>query len=178
MPDEGNRPTARTVGFVRVRAMLHRRLVAAALCALLTSACSTTATISRNRGPAYEAKITRSEPDALYVLGDDGREYRVPAEEVREIDHPGNVLALLGGISLGIALLVAATPVDTNDFDADDQRENKFVAASVYGLLGVGLFVPGLAIWMRSHGAASALRPAAAGLPPEAYPAEPRPLAR
>jgi len=156
--------------------MIARRLALAVPC-LLATACSTTATIHRNRGPAFEATVTRSEPDALYVRADDGREYRVPAGEVRDVDHPGNVLALLGGISLGAAALVAAAPTG-DGVDRDQQQQGKLFAAGVYGVLGLALFVPGLAIWLRSHDAASSLRPAAGELPPETYPADALPLAR
>jgi len=150
-----------------------------ALVTLLATACSNTATIHRNRGPAYEAKITRSEPGALYVLGDDGREYRVPADEVRDIDHPGNVLAVLGGVSLGFAGLALALPSrDENRFEDGAGGNARATVAFTYAALGLGLLVPGLAIWLRSRGAAANLQPATGDLPPDAWPAAARPLAR
>ncbi len=158
--------------------MFARRFLAAALVAALTSACSQTATITRQRGPAYEAKITRSDPTGLYVLGDDGREYRVPAEEVRDIDHPGNVLVVLGGVSLGFAGLLALPATGSNANTDGPDTSGVQMAAAMYGILGVAFLVPGLITWISSKNAAANLRPVAADLPPETLPAAAYPLAR
>jgi hypothetical protein len=48
------------------------RLVALALAGSMMS-CSTTATIYRVNGPAYEAEIVGSDPDALEVRAENGR---------------------------------------------------------------------------------------------------------
>ena len=71
--------------------------------AIALAGCSTTATIHRVNGPAYEAKILRSDPTSLVVQGDDGRPYRVPCQQVSDIDHPGNVMATVRCAASGSA---------------------------------------------------------------------------
>src|SRR5436190_22598247 len=79
---------------------------AASVVLLSFTACSTTATVQRSNGPAYEATIINSDSGAVYVRAEDGLTYRVPRAEVVDIDHPGNVLLAVGAslIAYGVAI--------------------------------------------------------------------------
>ena len=145
----------------------HRALVA-----LLLTGCSTTATIHRQAGPAYEATIVDSDRDSLYVLGDDGREYVVPAEQVRDVDHPGNVLVVVGGITLGVAGLTA---IAMSNNDRGSSSSTDWAVPALYGAIGLGLLVPGLTTWARSTGAATNVMPRRGMIPREAEPVPVRP---
>jgi len=72
-------------------------------CGLLTmaaatfGACSTTATITRRSDPPLEAKIVRGTPVSVIVVdGDSDR--AIARDEIVDIDHPGNVSAVAGGL--------------------------------------------------------------------------------
>jgi hypothetical protein len=68
---------------------------------LVLCGCATTATVTTSRG-TIEATILGGDDDALLVMNEAGSKRRVPREDVREIDHPGNVLATIFGISSGL----------------------------------------------------------------------------
>jgi hypothetical protein len=122
--------------------------------AISLGGCSTTATIHRANGPAYEAKILRSDPTSLDVQGDDERPYRVPCEQVSEIDHPGNVIATVGAALMGIAGL-AAWSIATERSQAD--RRDGVIAVSIgYGLPGLLMAVYGGSVWYSSKNKARA----------------------
>ena len=73
--------------------------------AAVTGACSTTATISRDHGPAYEATIVGSDADTLRLEDRYGHPFPVPRGDVVDIDHPGNVLMTIGAVMLGVGTL-------------------------------------------------------------------------
>lgn len=65
---------------------------------LATTSCSTTATfLTRSRGNA-EARIIGGDRQRLLLQLESGAELVVDRTDVVDIDHPGNVVALLGGI--------------------------------------------------------------------------------
>jgi len=68
------------------------------------SACSNTATITRRSGPNFEASIEDSDSDSVYVRSGNGALYRVPRNDIVDIDHPGNV-----HLAIGAALLLWGT---------------------------------------------------------------------
>ena len=122
--------------------------------AISLAGCSTTATIHRVNGPAYEATILRSDPTSLEIQGDDGRPYRVPREQVSDIDHPGNVLATVGAVLMGIAGLTAYAA--ETDKSGSDSRNAAIAVGVVYGLPGLLMAVTGGAIWLSSKDKAKA----------------------
>jgi hypothetical protein len=56
--------------------------------------CSTTATIHMRRGKVVEAKIEGGDSSNIYLVG--GRS--IARKKIREIDHPGDVGAIVGGV--------------------------------------------------------------------------------
>ncbi len=148
--------------------MKVRSRAAALSVAISLAGCSTTATIHRVNGPAYEATIAQSEPTSLDVFGDDGRPYRVPREQVSEIDHPGNVLATVGAVLLGLAGLTAS--VAATDRNTSDARGTAIAVGVIYGLPGLLMAVTGGSIWLSSKSKARALEEAplpVVGAPPD-----------
>lgn len=58
--------------------------------------CSSTATITRMSGPTLEARIDGSDDQRLYVTTRSDARYMVERPDVISIDHPGNVVGLIG----------------------------------------------------------------------------------
>jgi hypothetical protein len=114
-------------------------------------ACSTTATIHRSNGMMMEGTIEGGSPDFIVVAPRHGRRQEVPRNEIAEIDHPGNVHALLGGIFLGAGILNLAVSYEDC---RNTQDEGDCVALFALPAVGTGLLVWGLATWMGSTSAA------------------------
>jgi hypothetical protein len=146
--------------------------------AISLAGCSTTATIHRVNGPAYEAKILQSDPTSLDVQGDDGRPYRVPREQISDIDHPGNVLATVGAALLGFAGLISYVAA-TDTGGGASSRDTAITVGVIYGLPGLLMAVAGGSIWLSSRDKARACEEALlpVGRPPPDVPAYPPPWA-
>ena len=95
-----------TAGLITAR-MTARILASTVVIAF--SGCATTATIGRTDGPDSEAEIIRSNEEALFVRGSNGQIYRLERSTVSDIDHPGNVVMVVGASLIGmLGLLLAA----------------------------------------------------------------------
>lgn len=143
--------------------------------ALSVGACSTTATIHRAYGPAYEAEIVTSDPTALRVLGDDGRLHEVSRAEVTDIDHPGNVVLTVGAILAGLGALVLFSTVNDNN---SPEQETGTVISLVYGLPGLVMMIGGGVTYFTSKSHASAFetgRFPVMSRPPQVPPSAPLP---
>jgi hypothetical protein len=122
-----------------------RGVAAVMVVAVSSSAC--TATLYRRGMPELDGVTVESSDQSSVVIRKNGVLYRVPGEQISEIDHPGNVLVLLGGLTaalgagLGVARLANRNPVG--------QDMTPFVA--VYGTLGLGLMLMGVIPWSRSR---------------------------
>ncbi len=123
--------------------------------ALSVGACSTTATIHRAHGPAYEAEIADSDASRLRVLGDDGRLHEVPRAEVTDVDHPGNVVLTVGAVLAGIGALVALSILSDSN-STQQQRNDATAIALVYGLPGLAMLIAGGVTYIGSISRASA----------------------
>jgi hypothetical protein len=111
--------------------------------------CSTTATVSRLSGPECEANILDSDAHSLRVRDSYGRELRVPAEDVADIDHPGNVRLLIG-----LGLVAMSVPLIVGDLAQRTRRSDQKSEWSGMGLvIGIPEIVTGLALaipgWLR-----------------------------
>jgi hypothetical protein len=141
-------------------AMRARSRAVALSVAISLAGCSSTATIHRVNGPAYEAKILRSDPTSLDVLGDDGRPYRVSREQVSDIDHPGNVLATVGAVLVGVAGLIAWAVATDHSQSQSDRNSAAIAVGTIYGLPSLVMAVTGGSIWLSSKEKARALEEA------------------
>lgn len=159
------------------------RRVAGLLLALTVSACANTATIVTRDGRRTEALIAGGDRDHLLLQSPYGVESAVRRAEVRDIDHPGNVLATVGGVlagSTGLDLVVLGAMCSSG-------RTSSSGCPMLLGMMGgmaavgTGLFVWGLWTWLTSKNAVtdslaspslpeSLTLPAAAPQPPAAAP--------
>jgi hypothetical protein len=163
-------------------------------------ACSTTATIYRNSGMMMEGSIIGGSRDAILVEPNHGPRQEVPRDDIAEIDHPGNVHALVGGIVLAYGIGNIAVGMDECQ-NRTDQQAAFCVGVFTPAALGAGMLIWGLATWVGSKGSAddvslpsmereeptkpvsaalppaSAVRPAPAPAAPGPAPAAPAPAA-
>ena len=108
-----------------------------AFTAILAFGCSTKATIYLKDGTSIEGEIKQSDRLAIYVKSNDSdRVVPIYRGSIKEIDHPGNVGAIIG-TSLVLTGLTAVTLGIVNAVECDG------------GLCGIGtaiLTVPGIVI--------------------------------
>lgn len=136
------------------------------LASILICGCSTTAKISRINGGTIEAKIRRSTPGAVVVQTDKGSEASISRSDISDIDHPGNVAAVIGGLlsTYGAVNIAAGAPRCAEGGGA--YCTGVFLPAAV----GVPMLIWGLATWIGSTSAAAASSPSSSGTVPEAPP--------
>jgi hypothetical protein len=135
--------------------------------ALLTvlCGCSTTATISRVNGTQLDAEIQRSDRDNLVVTTNTGHKLRVPRSEVSDIDHPGNVSAVIGSV-----LSVYGAVNIVGGMSTCVRVGGAFCAGMVApAAIGVPMLIWGLKTWSGSTEAAGNFKPPA----PDSVPSAP-----
>ncbi|MCY1073027.1 hypothetical protein [Archangium lansingense] len=135
------------------------------LSSILLCGCSTTATISRVNGRTLDAKIRRSTPGAVVVQTDSGEEVSISRSDISDIDHPGNVSAVLGGLlgAYGVLNIAVGAPNCTSEGGA--YCAGVFLPAA----LGASMLAWGLSTWIGSTSAAS--NSSSSGAVPDAPPA-------
>jgi hypothetical protein len=126
---------------------------AVALLACAALGCSTTATIMRTSGPPIEASIEGGSPSSIVLEGG----AVVPRSEVVEVDHPGNVHAVVGGVVLGYGLLNiaagSATCGDSGKFSSKGEQNGYCIGMVTPALVGVGMLIWGLVVHSGSKSA-------------------------
>jgi hypothetical protein len=98
-----------------------------------------------------EAKILRSNHDSLFIETSGGGEMVVPRSEVTDIDHPGNVVAVVGGAIGGYGLLNIAVGLSHCDTMGAAYCTGVFTPAAV----GIPMLIYGLVVWNDSKDAAA-----------------------
>lgn len=135
--------------------MMHiRHFIQAAsagfLCGALLCGCGTKAIIQRANAPSFEGEIVKSDSEYLYVeLDYSATPMTIPRTEVRDIDHPGNVAAIIGGILSAYGVLNIIAGVEQCDKSAAF-CSGVFLPASI----GLPTMIYGIAVWHRSVSAA------------------------
>lgn len=82
--------------------MKHLKELLCVLLALAVPACGSEAIIRTNTGASFEGEITGHDDGGVFING-----RRISKSEIRDIDHPGNVAAILGTIVAGIGAVTA-----------------------------------------------------------------------
>jgi hypothetical protein len=119
--------------------------------AFVLAACGTSATITRGDGMSVEGWIRGGTADAVIVDSRVGPRREIPRSEIAEIDHPGNVHLLVGGITLGYGgLIVAAGASQCGEMDGVD-----CAALFVPAVVGAAIAAWGLVTWTGSKDAAA-----------------------
>ena len=123
-----------------------RASVAALL--LCTCACSS-ATIYRRDAPDLEATLVGGNTKHLYVETEDGRVVQLERSKITDIDHPGNVAAVVGGI-----LTAEGGALVALDWYGPERPTGIFtVMGALIAVPGLILLAHGLIEWSRSTGA-------------------------
>lgn len=103
---------------------------------IANAACSTTATVYRRGAPPVEASIVGGTADSI-LLERNGNLASVPRGAVTDVNHPGDVHALIGGgiLSYGILNIAVGLPKcqDETQFSSSGER-NGFCMACSYQL--------------------------------------------
>lgn len=145
-----------------------RQYVAPLLVAILLEGCSTSAAIERRSGPTVVGRIDRSDTNRLYVTGDDDQRYAIERWDVVDIDHPGKIGRVVGGITTGVggfflALAPFATDCSSREPGAGPDCWNLRAMALTIGigylLVGVPILVRNAIVLSRSRAAAEPVGP-------------------
>jgi hypothetical protein len=115
--------------------------------------CSTTATIHRSDGYMLEGRIKGGTASSIIVDPRIGKRQEVPRSQVTDIDHPGNVHALIGGIVFGIGGISAGANCGQADGAGADRDADCFYAVSI-AITGAAMLGWGLYQWFDSTDAA------------------------
>jgi hypothetical protein len=127
--------------------------------ALLTvlCGCSTTARVSLFDGRRFEARIQESDKENVVVETKAGWVVPIPRSEIADIDHPGNVTALVGLLLGAYGAVNVATVVGT--CDKNPLPEVACASAFLPITVGVSMALWGTSIWSASTKAAGSPEP-------------------
>jgi hypothetical protein len=146
------------------------RSVIALTLVVMVGCADTTAIVRRTDGPPTEAVIDSSDASTLRLGGPTGNMLALGQYQVASIDHPGNVMALIGGCYAGAGLLATGVWLVTERRSAA-QNDGASGAIGVVGaggilatIIGLAVFVPNMVIWGRSKVRAHAFE---SGRPPD-----------
>jgi hypothetical protein len=123
-----------------------RRLTVAAVAATLLPACSTEAILHRRGDPPLQARILRSDSDLIAVRTETGATLAIRRDDVTDIDHPGNVLAIAGACVLAVAASIAME---------SETRGELLTTGAIVGLPGAVMLTWGGVVYQRSRNAAA-----------------------
>jgi hypothetical protein len=112
--------------------------------------CGTTATISRVNEPTVEAKIIGGDERDVHVDAN-GTTITIPRSTITDIDHPGNVAGVIGGIVSAYGVANVAVGAENCD------KEGAAYCTGVFLPIGIGLpiMIYGIATY---SGSTSALK--------------------
>jgi len=125
--------------------------------------CSTSAAIERRSGPPIVGRIDYSDADRLYVSGDDDQRYAIDRWDVVDIDHPGKIGRVVGGITTGVGGFFLALAPFARDCSSRDPNSGpdcwnlRAMAITVgigYALVGLPILVRNVVVLSRSRAAA------------------------
>ncbi len=125
-----------------------KRLFLSLLC-LVAYACSS-ATVYRHNAPDLETTILGGSATHIYVETEDGRIVRIPRKNITDVDHPGNIEAVIGGV---IALTGGMLFAVGNTSNQPEVRVVFTALGTIYAVPGIILLADGLINWNRSNSA-------------------------
>jgi hypothetical protein len=118
------------------------------LISIITLGCSTSATIYKKDGTYVEATILNSDSNNIYVDTFAGKE-PIKKSDITAIDHPGNVVAVVGVAALGLAGINAFAATQTYY----ETQVINVVFAIGCGITGLSMIIGGLSNWNKSKDA-------------------------
>ena len=138
------------------------------------AACSTSATLVLTNGPPLEATIEGSDTSSIVLTEVGGGPLSLQQKDVAEIDHPGNVAALIAlpFLAFGIGILAGVRAAETRP-GADGMLGLGSAMGWSSIVVGAPLLLTGGPIWVRSKLRArrfESARPPAWMIPPAPMP--------
>jgi hypothetical protein len=128
-----------------------RPLVLALALVIGSAGCArTTATIRRTDDTPLEGQIDSSDQSTLRLRGPSGNIVSLDQYQVAGIDHPGNVMALFGGVSAGLGLLLLTPLAVERAAGTRDNGGGAGFAALLgipYLIVGLPVFIANMLIW-------------------------------
>jgi len=162
----------------RAADFLGRRVTAVVAIATLVSAgCASSANIYRPDGPPVGATIYESDASNLYVQDRNGNRAALDQYHVSDVDHPGNVVFMIGlpFLVIGAGMLAALKSGEdarhTEPGGGDGFIALGYMMAYISAIGGGGMVAGGGLSWLRSKRAAhkfEASRPPEWMIPPPA----------
>ena len=161
------RPSTST-GLHLLRAFRLAVLVSAA-----ATGCGTSATITDRSGARQEGVFIRGNQTHLIVATSEGR-IALRRDEIADVDHPGNVMAVVGA-----ALLIpSAAWLVSPALRCEEGRQHTFcmgwLGAATFAAVGLTLAIRGAAVWHHSHEAATQISSPSLNLVPLVWDRDPR----
>jgi hypothetical protein len=121
----------------------------------LLCGCTTTATFLTRDTGLREARIVGEDRTSLLVQTESGAERVLARADVVDIDHPGNVVALVGGIIAGSgALNLATVSLSCAPGLGSTGSQCGFISGAMGSMVatGAGMLTWGLWTWLTSRG--------------------------
>src|SRR5262245_17058192 len=115
--------------------------------ALVALGCSTTATVTRRHGAELEGTIWGGTPYDVVVKTEDGRYEEIPRDDISDIDHPGNVHALIGALAVGLGGIMLLEQSERCEVDYQSDCWSFVIPLAV----GAPLMVWGISTWKSSE---------------------------
>jgi hypothetical protein len=142
---------------------------------LLSAGCASSANVVRPEGPPLGATIYDSNASSLFVEDPNGNRLALDQYNVSDVDHPGNVVFLIGlpFLAFGLGMLaVLKSGEDARRMDrGDGMIALGYMMAYISAIGGGGMVAGGGLSWLRSKRAAhefEASRPPEWMIPPPA----------
>jgi hypothetical protein len=115
----------------------------AAISVLLTTACGSSAIVTTKHGGYYEGTITGGDREFVYVQGE-----AVPRRDITDVDHPGNVAAIIGSVITGLGLL--GLPACEKNNYGEPVNETRCSGSGLELLTGVPIMIYGIYEYVNS----------------------------
>lgn len=111
----------------------------------VVTGCSTSATITPRFGSPFDAKIVSGDREFVYVEGPGGPQ-TIPRSDIADIDHPGNVAAVIGGVvgAYGVANIAVGAP------ECEKQGPAFCVGVFTPAAVGLSVMIWGIATYVGS----------------------------
>ena len=112
--------------------------------------CGSSAIIHLKNGKSIEAKITDSDYESVYITA--GYDKEIPRSQIVDIDHPGNVLATIGGLFVLTGAQFWYIGSETKEYVPGAFSKGMGLISLISGGL---MSIYGISVWNRSRKNAS-----------------------
>lgn len=119
--------------------------------------CSTSARFRMREGPPEDGEILRRTQDKIELRQTDGTSKLISTNDVLHVDHPGNVLALVGGAAtlgglayggLGLYILKLSSDFPVQDDTSPHHGDFRPFFGTTFLAFGIGLVAAGIPMFV------------------------------